>query len=617
MPAMDSRNSRPSRNLTKILRKTKRGYVVYYLDDHRPRRSRDMSLRHFIAVLLCLTFLGFIAVQYILMNKFLISHQLARTTLPKGFDVTKNTPYMNEASLKNLSRQAIPLRQIPPLEKSDTDHTGKTTAPATVAEAPKSRDGGISNAALLSYKMAAPDVVSLRHKMADPKQLDGLAGKGGVNETKDGVLHVMSNVAQQEEQLANSNAAVFNEQQERKLIMPGGIQLRSNTSPTKIYPLTSGQKHSRRIVENVPRELVFFVVICKGHPDNIMTDVRRQMRQCEVMLKSAVAFTDSLLRFIVCTDAIEVYRVLVEVTSMWAAEHRSRIFFERRPVWFPPGRPDLQGIRWPCSTAKLFQAHQLQDLDAVIYLDTDVIFLVPPENLWQEFSKFDSDQVLGMASEAPADPREPPRHDQEPRHTPHGLNTGVILMNLTRLRQFPGRGWIGEVVTAFDTFVTAMTSTPSNRLVNAILSQYPNLVRELGCEWNYVSKLCQGGDITCPQVWKRGVSLLHGYGHHFYYDSPKFMAVYQAWRNYELATPPKDLLETLQKNLEAATTGRLWPGCESIIDIDQVFVDPMRRTISNYLVNRLRRFVTQVYESFGLRRDVRERGGGSDFDFKM
>lgn len=34
-----------------------------------------------------------------------------------------------------------------------------------------------------------------------------------------------------------------------------------------------------------------------GHPDNIMTDVRRQMRQCEVMLKSAVAFTNNLLRY--------------------------------------------------------------------------------------------------------------------------------------------------------------------------------------------------------------------------------------------------------------------------------------------------------------------------------
>lgn len=93
--------------------------------------------------------------------------------------------------------------------------------------------------------------------------------------------------------------------------------------------------------------------------------------------------------------------------------------------------------------------------------------------------------------------------------------------------------------------------------------------------------------------------------------------MYQAWRNYELATPPKALLDSLKKNLEAATSGRLWPGCESIIDIDHVFIDPVRRTISNYLVNKLRRFVTQVYESLGLRRGPKEIDRESGVDFKM
>lgn len=83
----------------------------------------------------------------------------------------------------------------------------------------------------------------------------------------------------------------------------------------------------------------------------------------------------------------------------------------------------------------------------------------------------------------------PPAPFQEPRHTPHGLNTGVMLMNLTRMRQFPGRGWTGEVVTAFDTFVTVMTSTPSNRLVNIIFSQViatrkSNFYSDNECDYN-------------------------------------------------------------------------------------------------------------------------------------
>ncbi|XP_037788491.1 uncharacterized protein LOC119583835 isoform X2 [Penaeus monodon] len=615
---MDSRNSRPGRNLTKILKKTKRGYVVYYLDDHRPRKMRDMSLRRFITFLLCLTFLGFIAVQYVLMNRFLLNHQLAKSTITRGLEITKNAPYTEGSALKNLTRKDGPLYQKSPNEKVDSYRAGKTTVPSHVVEAQRTKERTNSDAEPLGYKMAAQDAPPLGEKMAIPKSEEGLVREG---ERKGTNYDVFPDVAKHDETQSKNSAILSMDHLEEKLVVPGDVQVQSNVVPprasSKLYPMKSSQNLSERKVQNSLQELVFYVVICKGHPDNIMTDVRRQMRQCEVMLKSAVAFTNNLLRFIVCTDAIEVYRVLVEVTSMWAAEHRSRIVFERRPVWYPPGRPDLQGIRWPCSTAKLFQPYQFQDLDAVIYIDTDVIFLVPPENLWQEFSKFDSMQMMAMAAEAPADPREPPRHDQEPRHTPHGLNTGVMLMNLTRMRQFPGRGWIGEVITAFDTFVTVMTSTPSNRLVNTVFSQYPNLVRELDCEWNYVSKLCQGGDITCPQVRKRGVSLLHGYGHHFYYDSPKFMAVYQAWRNYELATPPHTLLDTLKRNLEAATSGRLWPGCESIIDIDHVFVDPVKRTINNYLVNKLRRFVNQVYESLGLRRGPKESDRESGVDFKM
>lgn len=144
-----------------------------------------------------------------------------------------------------------------------------------------------------------------------------------------------------------------------------------------------------------------------------------------------------------CTDAVEVYRVLIEVTSMWAAEHRNRIVFERRPVWYPPGRPDLQDVRWPCSTAKLFQPYQFQDLDAVIYIDTDVLFLVPPENLWQEFSKFDSVQVMALAAEAPADPWDPPRHDQAggggAKETSHAPCVASVLIchSASKLFSFP------------------------------------------------------------------------------------------------------------------------------------------------------------------------------------
>ena len=46
-------------------------------------------------------------------------------------------------------------------------------------------------------------------------------------------------------------------------------------------------------------------------------------------------------------------------------------------------------------TNKIFQI--ILDLDAVIYVDTDVLFLSPIHELWKHFELFKVNQVLGMA----------------------------------------------------------------------------------------------------------------------------------------------------------------------------------------------------------------------------
>ena len=40
----------------------------------------------------------------------------------------------------------------------------------------------------------------------------------------------------------------------------------------------------------------------------------------------------------------------------------------------------------------------LPNEDSVIYVDTDMIFLRPPEELWAQFNKFNSIQHISMAS---------------------------------------------------------------------------------------------------------------------------------------------------------------------------------------------------------------------------
>lgn len=38
----------------------------------------------------------------------------------------------------------------------------------------------------------------------------------------------------------------------------------------------------------------------------------------------------------------------------------------------------------------------LPDEDALIYLDTDILFMTPPEDLWAQFEAFNSKQVVGI-----------------------------------------------------------------------------------------------------------------------------------------------------------------------------------------------------------------------------
>jgi UDP-xylose:glucoside alpha-1,3-xylosyltransferase len=50
-----------------------------------------------------------------------------------------------------------------------------------------------------------------------------------------------------------------------------------------------------------------------------------------------------------------------------------------------------------CVTEKLFLPWVLPEFDAVVYMDTDHVFMRPPEHLTEHFKYFDEKQMLGVA----------------------------------------------------------------------------------------------------------------------------------------------------------------------------------------------------------------------------
>ena len=85
----------------------------------------------------------------------------------------------------------------------------------------------------------------------------------------------------------------------------------------------------------------------------------------------------------------------------------------------------------------------LPNLDAGIFLDTDIVLMDNIKNLWNYFSKFNPVQVMGMAATETIYSRV----EYIPYFGPPGvgLNAGVMLMNLTRMRQMSGGGFSGSV----------------------------------------------------------------------------------------------------------------------------------------------------------------------------
>lgn len=74
-------------------------------------------------------------------------------------------------------------------------------------------------------------------------------------------------------------------------------------------------------------------------------------------------------------------------------------------------------------------------MDSLLYVDTDVLFLRPMDDIWSLFKSFNGTQLAAMAPE-----HEVPKIGWYSRFARHpfygvtGVNSGVMLMNLTRIR---------------------------------------------------------------------------------------------------------------------------------------------------------------------------------------
>ncbi|XP_046396531.1 glucoside xylosyltransferase 1 [Ischnura elegans] len=286
------------------------------------------------------------------------------------------------------------------------------------------------------------------------------------------------------------------------------------------------------------KEIVLAVVACGDRLDETL-----------VMLKSALIFSQVHLRIIVIADdnLIPSFR---EKLKEWTYILPDRFVFEVHPINFP-----LQGNteEWrklfkPCAAQRLFLPTVLGSVDALLYVDTDTLFLAPLEEIWEHFSRMNSSQMAALT----------PEHEdhatgwynrfaRHPYYGPLGVNSGVMLMNLTRMRQF---NWNEYVVPIYKEYKLKITWGDQD-IINIIFHFHPDKLYIYPCRYNFRPDHCMYMSV-CTSAEEEGVAVLHGNRGSFHSEKHMaFRAVYRAMEEYQLGTDPyMNLLFVMKKYLE-------------------------------------------------------------------
>ncbi|XP_064105035.1 glucoside xylosyltransferase 2-like isoform X2 [Macrobrachium nipponense] len=290
-----------------------------------------------------------------------------------------------------------------------------------------------------------------------------------------------------------------------------------------IIRLLSGQPVSQGKLgfsrNNGSKEILppFIIIVCHDRGKSLTSSFARQLNQVTVLLKSAVTFTSETLRFLVVTNSETIFEKIQSIPRAWPSSYSSRLQFESRPVWYPADRKDsMKGLLRPCSSARLFLPETLRDVDAAVLLDTDTIFLRSPEELLREVYKFNGLQAAGLAQTSRGY-----RGLNIPYPKPRGVNTGVMVMNMTRLRALPG-GWSGVTLKAFDENRKVLSKTVTNDIVNIALAQ----------------------------------------------------AVYEAWQDYQLGSPLSKLLGDMERRLKVSASPKTI--CDRITNLEDIFTKSLK-----------------------------------------
>nr|CAH7721528.1 unnamed protein product [Callosobruchus chinensis] len=280
------------------------------------------------------------------------------------------------------------------------------------------------------------------------------------------------------------------------------------------------------------------------------------------MLKSALMFSQTKLNFIVVAEdrLIDSFN---EKLGEWKTFMNGGFTYHVLPLTFPTDNPlEWKNLFKPCAAQRLFLPNILKDVDSILYMDSDTLFLTPVETVWEHFHKFNATQMAALVPE-----HEDPNVGWYNRFAKHpyygklgvqgliyetfltGVNSGVMLMNLTRMRAFQ---WKEYVVPIYKKYKLKITWGDQD-IINIIFHYHPDKLYIYSCRFNYRPDHCMYTSV-CKQAEKEGVAVIHGSRGFFHSEKqPVFQAVYRSFEEFQLGGDVyKDFYQQLESYLDSA-----------------------------------------------------------------
>uniref|UniRef100_A0A336MJQ6 UDP-D-xylose:beta-D-glucoside alpha-1,3-D-xylosyltransferase n=1 Tax=Culicoides sonorensis TaxID=179676 RepID=A0A336MJQ6_CULSO len=330
--------------------------------------------------------------------------------------------------------------------------------------------------------------------------------------------------------------------------------------------------------------LVLWQLVNFFHNDNINNISQRQiptiavvicgdrMQEALNMLKSALIFnrhTNERVHFVIITES-DLMSGFREKLNDWKSDYNLLFDYEIHPLQFPDkNRNEWRKLFKPCAAQRLFLPNLLNHIDSVLYLDSDTLFLSPTNEIWSFFEKFNATQIAGMAPEhEDKNAGWYNRFSRHPFYPPLGVNSGVMLMNLTRMRQF---NWTERILPIYEEYKMKLVWGDQD-ILNILFHFHPEKLFIFSCEFNYRSDFC----MYMPICKTNCIKILHGNRGYFHsLAQPIFSYIYKAIEEYQFNMEPYKIIKVIETNLAIPDRNT---NCDKLSDI---FMYNMKRFFKN------------------------------------